>query len=93
MANLLGLGYPGGPVVERVAANGNRSAYAFPRSFLHDDRLAFSFSGLKTAVLYAIRGQDAPRGSALRIRSRWPTSPQVSRRRWSMCWSPRPDKL
>ncbi|AGA29447.1 tRNA (adenosine(37)-N6)-threonylcarbamoyltransferase complex transferase subunit TsaD [Singulisphaera acidiphila] len=65
VANLLGLGYPGGPVVERAAATGNRLAYAFPRSFLHDDRLAFSFSGLKTAVLYAIRGQDARAGISL----------------------------
>ncbi|SIN84690.1 N6-L-threonylcarbamoyladenine synthase [Singulisphaera sp. GP187] len=65
VANLLGLGYPGGPVVERAAVTGNRAAYAFPRSFLHDERLAFSFSGLKTAVLYAIRGQDARAGISL----------------------------
>lgn len=65
VANLLGLGYPGGPVIERVAATGNRTAYAFPRSLLHDDRLAFSFSGLKTAVLYAVRGQDARAGIRL----------------------------
>ena len=59
VASLLGLGYPGGPEIERAARGGNPSAYAFPRSYLHDDRLAFSFSGLKTAVLYALRGQDA----------------------------------
>jgi N6-L-threonylcarbamoyladenine synthase len=59
VASLLGLGYPGGPLIERVARVGNPSAYAFPRSYLHDERLAFSFSGLKTAVLYALRGQDA----------------------------------
>jgi N6-L-threonylcarbamoyladenine synthase len=58
VASLLGLPYPGGPHVERVARSGNPSAFAFPRSYLHDDRLAFSFSGLKTAVLYALRGQD-----------------------------------
>lgn len=58
VANLLGLGYPGGPGVERVARSGKRDAFAFPRSFLHDERLIFSFSGLKTAVLYALRGQD-----------------------------------
>src|SRR5262249_26874335 len=62
VASLLGLGYPGGPQVERAARGGNPAAYAFPRSFLHEDRLDFSFSGLKTAVLYALRGQDA-RGS------------------------------
>ncbi len=59
VASLLGLGYPGGPGVERAARGGNPRAFAFPRPFLRDDRLAFSFSGLKTAVLYALRGQDA----------------------------------
>lgn len=60
VSSLLGLGYPGGPGVERVARQGNPRAFAFPRAFLHDaDRLAFSFSGLKTAVLYALKGQDA----------------------------------
>ncbi len=58
VASLLGLGYPGGPLIEKIARNGNPKAYRFPRSFLHDDRIAFSFSGLKTAVLYAIKGQD-----------------------------------
>ncbi len=59
VASLLGLGYPGGPGVERAARAGNPRAFPFPRAFLHDDRLAFSFSGLKTAVLYALKGQDA----------------------------------
>lgn len=59
VASLLGLGYPGGPAIERVALGGNPKAYSFPRSHLNDDRLIFSFSGLKTAVLYAVRGQDA----------------------------------
>ncbi len=38
VASLLRLGYPGGPLIERAAAGGNRAAYAFPRSFLHDER-------------------------------------------------------
>ncbi len=59
VASLLGLGYPGGPGIELAAKSGNPKAFALPRSFLHDDRLAFSFSGLKTAVLYALKGQDA----------------------------------
>jgi N6-L-threonylcarbamoyladenine synthase len=59
IASLLGLGFPGGPAVEREAARGNSAAFAFPRAFLRDDRLDFSFSGLKTAVLYAAYGQDA----------------------------------
>jgi N6-L-threonylcarbamoyladenine synthase len=61
VASLLGLGFPGGPAVEREAAAGNPAAYRFPRSFLKDERLDFSFSGLKTAVLYAIHGQDGSR--------------------------------
>jgi N6-L-threonylcarbamoyladenine synthase len=63
VASLLGLGYPGGPEIERAARSGNPRAFAFPRSFLHDDRTAFSFSGLKTAVLYAIRGPNQERGA------------------------------
>jgi N6-L-threonylcarbamoyladenine synthase len=61
VAALLGLGFPGGPAVEREAAHGDPRAFRFPRSFLHDDRLDFSFSGLKTAVLYAIAGQGGSR--------------------------------
>src|SRR5205085_1208083 len=59
VASILGLGFPGGPAVEREAATGNPSAFRFPRSLLKDDRLDFSFSGLKTAVLYTVSGQDA----------------------------------
>ena len=58
VASLLGLGYPGGPEIERVARQGNPRAFAFPRSFLHDERLLLSFSGLKTAVRYALHGQN-----------------------------------
>jgi N6-L-threonylcarbamoyladenine synthase len=58
VASLLGLGYPGGPEIERVAKRGNPAAFAFPRSFLHDDRLLLSFSGIKTAVRYALHGQN-----------------------------------
>ncbi|HZY87082.1 MAG TPA: tRNA (adenosine(37)-N6)-threonylcarbamoyltransferase complex transferase subunit TsaD [Gemmataceae bacterium] len=61
VAALLGLGFPGGPAVEREAAAGDPRAVKLPRSFLHDERLDFSFSGLKTAVLYALAGQDSPR--------------------------------
>lgn len=62
VASLLGLGYPGGPEIERVAKDGNPAAFRFPRAFLNDERLDFSFSGLKTAVLYALKGQDAAHG-------------------------------
>ena len=63
VAAILGLGFPGGPAVEREAAAGNPRAFAFPRSFLNEDRLEFSFSGLKTAVLYTVHGQDVSRAA------------------------------
>ncbi|SFJ66935.1 tRNA (adenosine(37)-N6)-threonylcarbamoyltransferase complex transferase subunit TsaD [Planctomicrobium piriforme] len=56
-AAMLGLPYPGGPWIAKAALTGNPRAYDFPRSFLRDERLAFSFSGLKTAVRYAAFGQ------------------------------------
>jgi tRNA N6-adenosine threonylcarbamoyltransferase len=60
---ILGLGFPGGPAVEREAAGGNSKTYDFPRAFHDDGRLEFSFSGLKTAVLYACHGQDVSRAA------------------------------
>ena len=53
---MLGLPYPGGPSIQKAATTGNPRAYSFPRSLLHEDRLAFSFSGLKTAVRYHLFG-------------------------------------
>jgi N6-L-threonylcarbamoyladenine synthase len=61
VAAILGLGFPGGPAVEREAVNGDPKAYNFPRSFLNEPRLEFSFSGVKTAVLYTVHGQDVSR--------------------------------
>lgn len=61
VASLLGLGFPGGPAVEREARQGDPKAFKFPRAFIYEDRLEFSFSGLKTAVLYAFAGQGQPR--------------------------------
>ena len=61
VAAILGLGFPGGPAVEHEGATGNPKAFDFPRSFLNDPRLEFSFSGLKTAVLYTVHGQDISR--------------------------------
>lgn len=55
VAILLGLGYPGGPRIERAARDGSPTAFRFPRSFINEpERLEFSFSGLKTAVRYRI---------------------------------------
>ncbi len=58
VANILKLPYPGGPAIEKIAKNGNPDAIKFPRSMLAPDSLDFSFSGIKTAVLYYCRGQD-----------------------------------
>jgi N6-L-threonylcarbamoyladenine synthase len=54
-AQLLGLEYPGGPAVDRLARQGNPDAIAFPRSYLKKGSLDFSFSGLKTALLYTLQ--------------------------------------
>ncbi|HTJ92320.1 MAG TPA: tRNA (adenosine(37)-N6)-threonylcarbamoyltransferase complex transferase subunit TsaD [Pararobbsia sp.] len=58
-AKLLGLGYPGGPEVSRMAEFGNPGAVVLPRPMLHSGDLDFSFSGLKTAVLTAVRKRGA----------------------------------
>jgi N6-L-threonylcarbamoyladenine synthase len=54
-AKLLGLGYPGGPALARLAAFGDAKAYALPRPLLHSGDLDFSFAGLKTAVMTQAR--------------------------------------
>ncbi|NBW96453.1 MAG: tRNA (adenosine(37)-N6)-threonylcarbamoyltransferase complex transferase subunit TsaD [Planctomycetia bacterium] len=60
-ASLLGLGYPGGPWIERAAAGGDPRAHRLPRPLAGDrDRLDFSFSGLKTALRYLVRPPGAP---------------------------------
>ena len=57
-AGLLGLGYPGGPAIELLANDGDPNAFEFPVAMARDPRLDFSFSGLKTALLYTIRKLD-----------------------------------
>ncbi|HPI67352.1 MAG TPA: tRNA (adenosine(37)-N6)-threonylcarbamoyltransferase complex transferase subunit TsaD [bacterium] len=54
VAQILNLGYPGGPIVSRLAACGDRKKYNLPRPMLQQDNFNFSFSGLKTAVLYLL---------------------------------------
>jgi N6-L-threonylcarbamoyladenine synthase len=56
-AQLLGLGYPGGPALSRLAAAGDASRFSLPRPMLHSGDFDFSFSGLKTAVLTLVRKQ------------------------------------
>lgn len=55
VARLLGLPYPGGPSIQRASDNGDPARFSFPRSMSGSDHLDFSYSGLKTAVLYALR--------------------------------------
>jgi N6-L-threonylcarbamoyladenine synthase len=57
-ARLLNLGYPGGPAIELAAADGDPGAFPFPVGMARDPGLDFSFSGLKTALLYATRELD-----------------------------------
>ena len=52
---LLGLPYPAGPIIDRLAATGNPKAYRFPKPMLHETHDDFSFSGLKTSVRYFLR--------------------------------------
>jgi N6-L-threonylcarbamoyladenine synthase len=59
VANILHLGYPGGPAIERAAREGDPQAVDFPRSWLGEGSADFSFSGLKTAVLYHCVGPNA----------------------------------
>jgi N6-L-threonylcarbamoyladenine synthase len=57
-AKLLGLGYPGGPALAKLAATGGQGRYKLPRPMINSGDLSFSFSGLKTAVLTIVRGQE-----------------------------------
>ncbi|HLH32907.1 MAG TPA: tRNA (adenosine(37)-N6)-threonylcarbamoyltransferase complex transferase subunit TsaD [Terriglobia bacterium] len=58
VAKLLGLGYPGGPVIDRLAKTGNRSAFRFSIPKISDHSLDFSFSGIKTAVLQLVKANE-----------------------------------
>lgn len=69
VAAILGLGYPGGPVVDRLARKGNPARVQFPRTLLAPDSLDFSFAGLKTAVLYHVHGPGKTHGGLERLSS------------------------
>lgn len=58
VARTLGMGYPGGPLVDKAASRGNPEAVNFPRVYFNDGSLDFSFSGLKTSVLNYIRDME-----------------------------------
>ena len=69
VAAILGLPYPGGPEIEQIAKEGDPRAVEFPRTMLGRDSLDFSFSGIKTAVLYHVHGHGRTSGG-LKGRSR-----------------------
>jgi N6-L-threonylcarbamoyladenine synthase len=62
IARAIGLGYPGGPQIDKAAVTGNREAISFPRVSFPGDSLDFSFSGLKTAVLNYLNGLEQKGG-------------------------------
>ncbi len=66
-AVILDIGYPGGPKLDKLAQQGDPATHDLPRSMLGPGSLDFSFSGLKTAVLYTVRGHPKGRGSAARF--------------------------
>ena len=80
-AQLLGLGYPGGPALAALADRGRAGRFKLPRPVIASGDLDFSFSGLKTAVA------TARRGAAPSTTRRAPISRRSSRKRSSTCWS------
>ena len=67
VAKMLGLGYPGGPRIDAEAKKGNPRAIDFPRTFLNADQFGFSFSGIKTSVLYYLRDNHKAGVSAAQL--------------------------
>jgi N6-L-threonylcarbamoyladenine synthase len=67
VAKLLGLGYPGGPIIDRVAKTGDRTAYRFSIPKISDHSLDFSFSGIKTAVLRMVKENEKLKEDPLRL--------------------------
>jgi len=65
VAKMLGIGYPGGPLIDALARDGDPAAIDFPRPFLEENSMDFSFSGLKTSVLYYLKKNGIAAGSLL----------------------------
>ena len=57
-ARILSLGYPGGPIIEKISKKGNSDAINFPKALMEKDNLEFSFSGLKTSLLYLVKKEQ-----------------------------------
>ena len=66
-SKMLGFGYPGGPVISKLAQHGNPAAFKLPRPMLHSDNYDFSFSGLKTAVFYLLKNNPEIKKSKKQI--------------------------
>ena len=79
-ARLMGLGYPGGAEIDRLAREGDPEAFDFPVGMRRGDSLDFSFSGLKTALVYKVRELGPERHAARGA----PTSRRRSSGRWSI---------
>ncbi len=67
VASILNLSYPGGPEIEKLAQSGDNSYFNFTPGVVKDNPLSFSFSGLKTKVLYTVKGQNGLKESSLAI--------------------------
>jgi N6-L-threonylcarbamoyladenine synthase len=76
VGRMLGLGFPGGPLVERAAADGDPTRFKFPRAWLEPESWDFSFSGLKTAVRHQVRdlGVDPEQATPEERRARLPVA-------------------
>jgi N6-L-threonylcarbamoyladenine synthase len=68
IGKLIGLPYPAGPEIDRLAENGNPAAFVFPRPMIHEPHDDFSFSGLKTSVRYFLRDRPALLEDKQRVR-------------------------
>ena len=67
VARILGLPYPGGPEIAKLAREGTVGEYTLPRPMLHADNYDFSFSGLKTAVLYEVKNEKQKAKSDIKV--------------------------
>lgn len=81
VARAIGLGYPGGPKIEKVSHEGNPHAMEFPRAKIEDGPYDFSFSGLKSAVLNYINGCNMKGIEVVQLMLQL-----LSRKRSQMCW-------
>lgn len=70
VASILGLGYPGGPIIDKLAKGGDPKAVSLPRTWLEPPSLDFSFSGIKTAVLYHVHGPGKTTGGLEKLSER-----------------------